>query len=578
MISLRVLLIDDDPHDARILKWHLSRVEGMSCTLDLYHDPYEGLEVLCSNTHDICLLDFRLGPTDGLEMLTAAMARGCQVPVVMLTASTEEAIDIRALDAGATDYLEKQALDSRRLARVLRYTHERARAAQALKDSEARLAEAYARLEGNHEDLQALFNRLSVGCALADQTGRLTFMSEAAAHLFETSSEVLLGVPLGNLPGIAPQMLMQIVEASQQPAAVRERLSLEVKGVRGGLYQVDLDVVDDPRDPSRRMLFFYDVTEVKALRRQLEDRHEFHALIGRSAVMTELFQLIRDVARFDITVLIEGETGTGKELVAHAIHAASPRKDKPFIPVNCAGLTDSLLASQLFGHRRGAFTGAIEDHEGLFEAAEGGTLFLDEIGDIPPKVQTNLLRVLQEREITRLGETRPRPVNVRVIAATHRDLSQEVEAGRFRADLLYRIRIMQLQLPPLRERRDDVPLLANSFLEAFGARAAIPVPPLTQRTIARLLEHHWPGNVRELKAAMEHAMIRSRGRPIEPQHLPPELEQEHLHGQSRTPEGEVERILEAIRRAGGNRTQAARMLGISRATFYRRLEALNIDI
>lgn len=580
-LHLRVLLIDDDPDDARIIGWHLKRMKGIQCDLTLHHDPFEGQEALRSGRFDLCLLDFHMGNTNGLAVLRAAMSSGCETPVVMLTGATEEEVDLQALAAGATDYIEKQSVDPQRLARTLRYTHERHQAAMALKRSEARLSRAYEQLANNHRDLQALLNQMAVGCALTDAAGCLSFVSDAAAELFETAPQPLIGQPLSSLPGLSSQAQRQIETLMQKPAEERARVAVEIKGQAGGRYAVEIDVLDDPRDLAQRMLFFYDVTEIRTLKRQLGEQHSFHELIGRCAAMTELFQLIRDVARFDITVLIEGETGTGKELVARAIHASSNRQHRPFVAVNCAGLTDSLLASQLFGHRRGAFTGAVEDHKGLFEAAEGGTLFLDEIGDIPHKVQTTLLRVLQEREITRLGETTPRPVNVRVIAATHRDLTREVDEGRFRADLLYRIRIMQLQLPPLRERKEDIALLANNFIEVFGTHAGVPIPPLTQRAVSRLLGHDWPGNVRELKAAMEYAMIRSRGRAIEPIHLPPELSattQLRPAAPLLPEQDEKARIVDALKRAGGNRTQAARLLGISRATFYRRLESLDIDI
>ena len=230
-----------------------------------------------------------------------------------------------------------------------------------------------------------------------------------------------------------------------------------------------MDVKDDPRDARGKIFFLYDVTEVHDLRRLLDERAQFHDLLGKSKAMQLVYQQIRDVARVDSTVLIEGETGTGKELVARAIHSSSHRKDKPFVAVNCAGLTESLLSSQLFGHKRGAFTGAIEDHQGLFEAANGGTLLLDEIGDIPMTVQNQLLRVLQEREIVRLGESRPRKIDVRVLAATHRSLSDEAAKGNFRSDLFYRIRVARISLPPLRDRREDIPLLAASFLAQFSA-------------------------------------------------------------------------------------------------------------
>ncbi len=278
------------------------------------------------------------------------------------------------------------------------------------------------------------------------------------------------------------------------------------------------------------------------------------------------------------TVLIEGETGTGKELVAREIHASSPRKDQPFVAINCAGLTESLLSSELFGHRKGAFTGAIEDKRGLFEAAHEGTLFLDEIGDMPAAVQASLLRVLQEREITRLGETKPRRIDVRVLAATHRDLRQEVAAGRFRSDLLYRIRVARIELPPLRERAEDLSLLVDAFLRELRESVDKPVTALSPGALRRLGTYRWPGNVRELRSALEFAVIRCRGTVVQPEDLPPEVcgAGGAVSPRLDPPVDERERLLTALRQTGGNRTAAAQLLGMSRATFYRRLADFDI--
>ncbi len=215
----------------------------------------------------------------------------------------------------------------------------------------------------------------------------------------------------------------------------RSRVSVQWQGGTGRHYQMEIEVKDDPRDPARKIFLLYDVSEISDLRHLLDDKTQFQEICGQSKAIRSVYQKIQNVAQVDATVLIEGETGTGKELVARAIHYSSARKAKPFLAVNCAGLTESLLTSQLFGHRRGSFTGAVTDQLGMFEAANGGTLFLDEIGDIPIALQTSLLRVLQEKEITRLGETQPRPTDVRIIAASHRNLSDEVAGGRFREDL-----------------------------------------------------------------------------------------------------------------------------------------------
>jgi DNA-binding NtrC family response regulator len=284
---------------------------------------------------------------------------------------------------------------------------------------------------------------------------------------------------------------------------------------------------------------------------------------------------IQTLASVDTTVLIEGETGTGKELVARAIHDASPRRTRPFVAINCAGLTESILASQLFGHKRGAFTGAVSDHLGLFEAAQGGTLLLDEIGDMPPAMQAHLLRVLQEREINRVGDTKPRAIDVRVLASTHQHLDAEVAAGRFRNDLFYRIRVARIELPPLRQRPDDIPLLMDAFLEEFAAEHGKAIHTVSMEALERLQRHTWPGNVRELKAAIERAVVHARGPVIREGDLPREFGVngvDHVpaaHG----PMADAERtlLIETLKRTGGNRTMAARLLGISRTTLYRRL-------
>jgi DNA-binding NtrC family response regulator len=275
------------------------------------------------------------------------------------------------------------------------------------------------------------------------------------------------------------------------------------------------------------------------------------------------------------TVLIQGETGTGKELAARAIHEESPRSAGPFVAVNCAALNPDLAGSQLFGHRKGAFTGATEDQAGYFEAADGGTLFLDEIGDVPLDVQRQLLRVLEEEAVTRLGETEPRPVDVRIVAATHRTLDDEVQADRFRQDLLYRIRIARVTLPPLRERRSDLPLLVRTFLREIRARTGAEVDQVSDDALRHLLDYDWPGNVRELRNALEAALIRASGEVLRVDDLPPEIREASPTETDASAE-EAERIRAALEQTNGNRTEAAELLGISRATLYRRLDEYGI--
>ncbi len=334
-------------------------------------------------------------------------------------------------------------------------------------------------------------------------------------------------------------------------------------------------------EPSRRKNFFlYDVSDVYDLRRMLNEKSQFQDLIGKSNSMQFVYQQIQEVAPLDASVLIEGKTGTGKELVARAIHFSSHRQNKPFIAVNCASLNESLLTSQLFGHKRGAFTGAVVDHIGLFEAANGGTVFLDEIGDMPFALQISLLRVLQEREITRLGESKPRKIDVRILAATQHDLHEEIAKGNFRADLFYRIQVVKIKLPTLRERREDIPLLVASFLANYRTANGKPVQRISDKAMRILLDYHWAGNIRELKSVMEVAAIFCKGEIIKASDLPAELlaakERQNSSLDEIQPDEKLT-LLTALERSGGNRAAAARLLGIGRATLYRRLISLNTN-
>jgi DNA-binding NtrC family response regulator/predicted hydrocarbon binding protein len=296
-------------------------------------------------------------------------------------------------------------------------------------------------------------------------------------------------------------------------------------------------------------------------------------LAACSAVMRALLDLTCRVAKVDSTVLITGESGAGKERIARLLHAESARATGPFVAVNCAAVPETLLESELFGHVRGAFTGAHQDRPGLFEAAHGGTLFLDEIGDVPRPMQARLLRVLQERTVRRVGENHSRPVDVRFVAATNADLTAAVAAGDFRKDLYYRLRVVELHVPPLRERRDDVLPLARVLLAASARRLGRPQLGLTPATADRLLGYCWPGNVRELENAMERAVALARGRRVEVEDLPPEVRGAGGGDAKKSTLAEVERrhILATLERNAGNRARTAAELGLSPSTLYRKL-------
>ena len=307
--------------------------------------------------------------------------------------------------------------------------------------------------------------------------------------------------------------------------------------------------------------------------------------VGSAPAIREVFRVVARAAPTNATVLILGESGTGKELVAEAIHRASPRSGGPFVKVNCAALPEGLLESELFGHAKGSFTGAIADRAGRFEAAHGGTLFLDEVGEIAPHTQVKLLRALQTREIERVGETKTRPVDVRLVAATNADLESLVRKGTFREDFYFRLKVITLRMPALRDRRGDIPALVDHFLHMYAEHHGLPVPQVTPEAMALLKSHDWPGNVRELENTVEAAVVLGGGGPITPDVLPEEIGGVHriddlpdadvIRIPAGTPLPDVERtiILDTLRRTGGNKTAAARILGIGLRTLYRKLDS-----
>ncbi len=330
---------------------------------------------------------------------------------------------------------------------------------------------------------------------------------------------------------------------------------------------------------------FRDLSALEELRKEIEGRRTFGDVVSHSPAMWRVLSILPDVAASETTVLIQGETGTGKELLARATHDLSSRQGRPFVPVNCAALPQALLESELFGHVKGAFTGADRDKPGRLARAEGGTLFLDEIGDMPAAVQVKLLRLLQNRTYEPVGSVETLHADVRVIAATNRDLDALVRDGAFREDLYYRINVIRLDLPPLRERREDIPLLLDHFIEHFNRLRGKSVQGMSREALSLLLAYDYPGNVRELENIVEHAFVLCKGARIRPEHLP-----EHLGGRTperRAPAGraraitrevEARLIQDALRRNDYNRLAAARELGMHKTTLFRKIKALGLDL
>ena len=324
---------------------------------------------------------------------------------------------------------------------------------------------------------------------------------------------------------------------------------------------------------------------ITRLRRELSGKDGFKGILGTSPAMQQIFDLISSAAQSEAPVIIYGDSGTGKELVAAAIHKLGVRRKGPFIKVNCAALSESLLESELFGHVKGAFTGADRTRVGRFEAANGGDIFLDEIGDLPLSTQVKLLRVLQEKEIEKVGDHRPLSIDVRILAATNKDLNRLMDEGRFRQDLYYRIGVIPIMIPPLRERREDIPLLVEYFINRIRLKTDKPISGMSKDALDLLLNYDWPGNVRELINVIEYSFVLCHEGEIMPNHLParvtgkqPGVAPRRRAVKKQNDDVERKRILEALAATGGNQSKAAEILGISRVTLWKRLKAFDIQV
>lgn len=430
------------------------------------------------------------------------------------------------------------------------------------------------------------------GYAVDEVTGGAEAIDRGRRMRFEV---VLTDIRMGDVDGFA--VLQEFKQHSPDTSIVLLTAFGSMEGAIEGIRQGAYDYLAKPFKKEEIMLVVQRslehsrlVRENARFREELRDRQDLSRLVGSSPLMLEVYKLVARVSSGKSTVLVEGESGTGKELIARAIHANSPRREYPFVPVNCAALPDTLLESELFGHEKGAFTGAVGVKRGLFESAHDGTIFLDEIGDVGAALQVKLLRVLQEQEVRRVGGTASTNVDVRIIAATNRDLSQLVKEGKFREDLFYRLNVVRIVMPPLRERQEDIPMLAHHFLQKFSSENGQMIRGFIPDTMALLRRYHWPGNVRELENVIERAVSLTHGPLILPDDLPNPVRQTPsnslapaaLPGQDgdliSLDELEKQYLVRVLKECSHNKLRAAKILGIDRRTLYRMAERFGLDL
>jgi len=445
--------------------------------------------------------------------------------------------------------------------------------------------------------LKEIINTMNDGLMVVSPGGDIIMVNQAFEKIMGYRREEIIGRPCTMLQCDACAATFadgqrRHCDLFRQGAAIRKRCLYMRKD---GSYVHILKNASILRDEAGQVLgaveTLTDVSEldqrteqIQQLSKLMDTAGDFHGMVGKSHDMQQVFTLTQKAAQSEAPVIICGESGTGKELVAHAIHALGRRREGPFITCNCAALNEALLESELFGHVKGAFTGAYTHRQGRFEAAHRGDIFLDEIGDLPSSIQIKLLRVLETKQFERVGEVRPISMDTRLITATHRDLESLVAAGRFREDLFFRINVIPIQLPPLRDRVDDVPLLVDYFLQHLRQRSGKAITGLTGETMEILLEQPWPGNVRELKGVLEYAFVVATDGLLTPEHLPPKLSQRQYTPAAPPAAGaaaaadEKTALINALRQTSGNQSQAAALLGVTRVTVWHRMKKHGIDV
>ena len=561
----KVLLIEDDASDLYLIKKMLAEERDNSFSLEHADNLSEGLGRLNKTDFDVVLLDLGLPDSWGLETFITIHAQAPQVPIVVLSGLDDKSLAINAVHNGAQDYLVKGDINSTALQRCLRYAIERKQSQKALwiKD----------------RVIESSVNSI----AITDLQGHLTYANDSLLKLWEYESiEDIVGKAIEELWYKIPktQWITETVLSSGSWIG-------KIRGKKKDGTNLDLQLSafivtenDNLGEPLCMVFSFVDITEVTRLRRRMKTEQSFAGIVGRDTKMLELFDTIRQVADVNIPVLIQGESGTGKELVAAAIHNEGPSSDKLYVPVNCGALPEGVLESELFGHVKGAFTGAIHDRKGRFELANGGTIFLDEIGDIPAAMQVKLLRVLQEGIFQRVGGEENIKVDVRVISATNKNLAEEVAAGRFREDLYYRLCVVPVYLPSLRERRNDIPLLAEHLLKKALTEENREDVGLSPEAVDVMMDYDWPGNVRELENALRYALVKCRDNLILSEHFPSNILKTTMPTQLRPTKArkkrkhklDTETVWRILEETGGNKFEAAHRLGVSRSTLYRFLE------
>ncbi|RJQ21429.1 MAG: response regulator [Nitrospiraceae bacterium] len=562
-MKAKVLIIDDEEGIRFTFKKFLTAKDFDVSTAK---DFDEAIQAISVTDFDVIFADIILRGKTGIDVLREIKSRRLNCPVIMITGYPNIETASEAIRLGAFDYIPKPIQKD-----ALFHALDVALQHKAVIDEK----------EKYRLNLEAIFGSVKDSIITVDKDLMVIEINQSARSIcgltrdhigseFRTLQNDCGGKCLDSL--IETIETKKSVEITRLECSCRDRMEQVVTITTSPL-------LDRHGEFAGAIMVVKDETRLTDLERELKERRQFHKIIGKSKKMQEVYSLIELLTDVETTVLISGESGTGKELVAEALHYKGGRARNPIVKVNCSALSENLLESELFGHVRGSFTGAVKDKIGRFQTANGGSIFLDEIADISPKIQIELLRVLQEKEFEMVGDSTTIKVDVRVITATNQDLSKKVQRGEFREDLYYRLNVMKIVLPPLRERRDDIPLLAEHFLEKFNGKFGKKIAGISSDVQKIFMDYPWPGNVRELEHTLEHAFILCRQSTITVDHLPVELKTFSNKKVAVDIEGDIDDpsvILQALEKSEWNKSRAAELLGISRRSIYRKIKEFKI--
>ncbi|MDR4498389.1 MAG: sigma 54-interacting transcriptional regulator [Candidatus Scalindua sp.] len=560
-MKTKILIVDDEKSIRFTIREFLLKEGYEVCTAENFN---EAMKMITTEHLDAILSDIVLEGKTGIDLLKVVKGNCLNCPVILFTGYPDVDTASEAVRHGAYDYLkkpiEKEAL-LHTVSRALRYKT---------------VAEERDNIRTN---LEAIFKSVTDAIITVDKDLKVIEVNEAAKTICGLSREEVIGRSVDSLPETCCRKCIEAIKRTITEKRPVEMYRIECKhNVRNGQVVTlkTFPLMDKRNGMSGCVMVVKDETRTFDLEKELKVRQRFFNIIGKDDKMQTLYTLIDTLKDIDTTVLITGESGTGKELIAEALHYGGVRGKGPLVKVNCSALPETLLESELFGHVKGAFTSAVIDKVGRFKKADGGTIFLDEIGDVSLNVQQRLLRVLQEKEFERVGESTPMKVDVRIVTATNQNLQEKVRLRKFREDLFYRLKVMVLSPPPLRDRTKDIPLLIEHFIKKFNQKLNKSIENISREVCKIFMDYEWPGNVRELENALEHSFVLCNKSIITVEDLPNELKAMKTAPSEKEKSNEYNIILQALEKSRWNKTKAANFLGISRRTIYNKIKEHNI--